>query len=542
MLCCDVTNNHSQPFQPFCPAPLLQERVPFRLLPKKLIVHDPSQLLTASYRSADLGEEPKEWDSKPDIVNIYRLHLSEEGKKKMEEEEEAIEKLTKEDNKAMADFLENPTTENMPPDQGVMLLLEDQETVGPCPPALFLVHGLTLVKKPVQEAHAYLSPHHIVGRGNHSYAFNIDWEVPRSMVVPDYLCEVCIIEKGLAIVRKEDGPKGETRNPQWSERSGRMEELEDFFPGVAASIINSSGDDILDEDGEEVIYDIIPRHHRTTKRYHGPLRVVHTGVEYQNPEDGPLCKHLAPREQPPSLTASVKVVAKLSHRYDDHLKHEAKKYQEFPTHFFQHFTGYNQLRPLHDPFPIGALVPQFFGYYVPEENIPPMIFDRTVSGSGIPGEEGRKHWKETEMRYDYRSPIMLLENCGKAIPENVRALSIDERCVKCSFIAAFPSFLPLFPSSHRETCASLFLRMHHAGWVQGSPYPRNILMQSGPIDTYPLNRMVNAQNDRPDLSGITFRLIDFGRSAKFDPKEGDRMAEEARVVKMFKLFHHAHDD
>jgi hypothetical protein len=423
---------------------LLQERVPFRLLPKKLVVHDPSRLLRASYRSGDLAEEPKDWDTKPDIVSVYRLELSEEGEKKLKEEEDALEKLRKEDNKTLADFLQNPTSENMPPDQGILLNTEEQEELGPSTPALFFVHGPAPIKQPIEEAHVYLSPDHLVGRGNHSYAFKVDWEVPRSMVVPDHLCDICVIEKGLTIVLKEDGPKGERRNPQWNERSGKVVEVVDFAPSVVSTAIDPSGEDILTEDGEEVLYEIQPRRFRTKKQYHGPLRVIHTGVEYQNPADGPLCKHLAEREQPPSLTASVSVVAKLSHPDDDHLPHEAKNYQAFPTHFFQHFTGFNQLRPLHDPFPVGALVPQFYGYYVPEEGNKPMIFDRKVPGSGVPGEAGRAMWKETKLKYEYRSPIMLLEYCGRAIPNDTKELSIDDRYVFIFYLPfPIPSHLPI---------------------------------------------------------------------------------------------------
>ncbi|TEB31049.1 hypothetical protein FA13DRAFT_1733008 [Coprinellus micaceus] len=489
-----------EPFAPIAAAPLLQERVPFRLLPKKLVVHDPSRLLRASYRN--LAEEPKDWDAKPDLVSVYRLELSEEGKKKLKEEDNMLEKLRKEGNKALANFLESPTSENMPPDQGILFHTGEQEELGPSTPALFFVHGPTPIKQPIEEAHVYLSPHHLVGKGNHSYAFKVDWEVPRSMVVPDHLCDICVIEKGLTIVLKEDGPKGERKNPQWNQRLGEVVE------GVVSTAIDCCG--------KEVLYKIQPRRLRTKKQYHGPLRVIHTGVEYQNPEDGPLCKHLVEGEQPPSLTASVSVVAKLSHPYDYHLPHEAKSYQAFPTHFFQHFTGSNQLRPLRDPFPIGAVVPQFYGYYVPEADNKPMIFDKKVPGSGVPGDVGEATWKATKLKYDYRSPIMLLEYCGRAIPDDVRELSIDDR----------------------RTCASLFLRMHNGGWVQGSPYTRNVLMQSGPIDTSPLSRIVNGMNERSDLRQTMFRLIDFGRSEEFGWKTGDRIEEEGKVMELFELPHH----
>ncbi|KAH6903275.1 hypothetical protein BKA70DRAFT_1302055, partial [Coprinopsis sp. MPI-PUGE-AT-0042] len=433
----------NKPFAPFSPAPLLQERVPFRLLPKRLVVHDPSKILTAKLRTLDSSRtSPKTGLLSPDI--------------KLQEEEDEIATRQKEDNKAFSKFLENPTTETYAPqDAAFSSTRKSTRSQVPAPPAFFFTHEPAPVKKPVDEAHVYLSPNHLIGTGNHSYAFQVDWEVPRSMIVDDILCEVCVIQKGFEIITNEDGPKGEKKNPQWKERSGKVVDVHDFAPGVSVSAVSADGDALLDEDGKPFGYDILPRRSRTKKEYVGPLRVVHTGVEYQNPERGPPCVHLAARERPASLTGNVCVVAKLSHPGDEHLEHEAEIYQSFPRHFFQYFT---------------ALVPQFYGYYVPEEGAKPMVFDRDVSGSGLPGEEGRKKWKEIDEKYGYRSPIMLLEHCGRAVPDDITKLSIDER----------------------ETCASLFLRMHHAGWMQGSPYTRNILMQSGPINAYPLERMVNA--------------------------------------------------
>jgi hypothetical protein len=74
--------------------------------------------------------------------------------------------------------------------------------------------------------------------------------------------------------------------------------------------------------------------------------------------------------------------------------------------------------------------------------------------------------------------------------------------------------------------------------MQGSPYTRNILMQSGPIDTYPLERMVNAHEERHDLRQTSFRLIDFGRSERLDERGELRNAEEGRVMELMKLLHH----
>ncbi|PBK62155.1 hypothetical protein ARMSODRAFT_838638, partial [Armillaria solidipes] len=139
-------------------------------------------------------------------------------------------------------------------------------------------------------------------------------------------------------------------------------------------------------------------------------------------------------------------------KHDDHLKQEAKNYQKFLAHFFQHWNGYNIVPPLHDPTPIGAVVPQFYGYYMPEK------------GDGDQG---------------YLSPILLLEDCGT--PIDVEALDIDDR----------------------QECASMLFRFHNEGWLHGSVFPRNIVMQHGDIQDWPAYKR---HSDR------RFRLIDFGRS------------------------------
>ncbi|KIK28113.1 hypothetical protein PISMIDRAFT_658156, partial [Pisolithus microcarpus 441] len=83
----------------------------------------------------------------------------------------------------------------------------------------------------------------------------------------------------------------------------------------------------------------------------------------------------------------------------------------FPDHFFQRWCGYNLIRPIHNPVPLHALVPQFYGYYVPVEERPPPCL----------------------------SPILFLEHCGQ--PVDLFCLSGDDR----------------------EECASLCLRFNNAG-------------------------------------------------------------------------------
>jgi hypothetical protein len=113
------------------------------------------------------------------------------------------------------------------------------------------------------------------------------------------------------------------------------------------------------------------------------------------------------------------------------------------------------------PHPVGAVVPQYYGYYVSEDT----------------GDRSEKN----EV---YLSPILLLENCG--VPVDPETLGIDDR----------------------EECASLFFRFHHANWVHGSVAPRNVVVQHGPDLTEPPGRR--------EIATKSFRLIDFGRSHESD--------------------------
>ncbi|EIM91731.1 uncharacterized protein STEHIDRAFT_41053, partial [Stereum hirsutum FP-91666 SS1] len=149
-------------------------------------------------------------------------------------------------------------------------------------------------------------------------------------------------------------------------------------------------------------------------------------------------------------------------QHDDHLAHEAQNYQKFDDILFEHWTGYNVVPPLHDPTPVGAVVPQFYGYYEAVD------------------EKGKKI--KADKRGRYLSPILLLEDCGKPIV--VENLSIDDR----------------------QECAALLYRLHYAGWTHNSFYRRNILMQLGDISDWPITRMNKSKPDR------RFRLIDFGRA------------------------------
>ena len=117
-------------------------------------------------------------------------------------------------------------------------------------------------------------------------------------------------------------------------------------------------------------------------------------------------------------------------QYNAHLAHEVKNYQEFPEHFFQNWSGYNLVWPLLHLVPVNALIPQFYSYYVPDDNKTSCSFD-----------------------HPYLSPILLLEHCG---------ISLD------------PATLSLVD---REECALLLLRFNHVGWLHESIAEHNVVMK-----------------------------------------------------------------
>jgi hypothetical protein len=239
---------------------------------------------------------------------------------------------------------------------------------------------------PVEEAHLYLSPAHAIGVGHHSFVYDAEFEVPRSLLVKEELCMDCVHADVEELLKE------------------RVEDLKNARPGkliTKTTVIPpymmtcGPGDD-------ETMYLLEEGSETTTIEYEGPYDVVvQTRVTYQNLARAPYCEHLKAREASiHPLTTKVSVAAKLSLEYDEHLRLEAYNYQRFPKHFFEHWSGYNIIRPFHHPVPLGAIVPQFYGYYK---------VDEASRGDGK----------------EYMSPILLIEKCGT--PIKFEELSIDDK-------------------------------------------------------------------------------------------------------------------
>lgn len=136
---------------------------------------------------------------------------------------------------------------------------------------------------------------------------------------------------------------------------------------------------------------------------------------------------------------------------------EADIYNKFPKHLMEDWSGFNLVAPHKWPVPADAIVPKFYGYYVPVKS------RQTLSQRSL-------------------SPILLVEECG--VPIDPRKLSIDER----------------------SQCYTHMLRLHYADFIQNSGYVRNIMVQPGPLHRPPSERSIKTPS---------FRIIDFGRGEVF---------------------------
>ena len=462
--------------------PKLQKRIPIHLLPQKLVVHDPWGLL-AVRNSFETKHPPDEFEKKwvdNDVVRVYRLQLSAAGKKRVEEEKQGIAKAVE-------------TPRSLIPKEG-FVIAPDTDTSGPTYPAyMVLPPSRPSPPESTPEAHLYLSPVHHAGKGHHSVVYRAELELPRSLLTGEQMCEVCLVKKAYEMIAEiEKNPE----NQHDLSKSGictveevkKKQVMASFWTAKERQEERTAGKSKTQTTTTpKEIFTVKPAESIRTNTYEGPLHRIYPDVKWQNPERGPLCSHLRRTESVP-LTTRVTVVAKLSIQWDDHLVREGQNYQSFPNHLFEHWSGYNLVPPLRDPVPVGAVVPQFYGYYVPER---PQNPDNHAC-NGVGGE--------------YLSPILLVEDCGVPIDKT----KLDQ--------------------TDKITCGSLLYRFHNANWIHDSFYERNVLMQPGPLTAFPTIRKFSKTN--------VFRLIDFGRSwqgASYDAIWDDREHEHGRATELLKL-------
>ncbi|KAG5637639.1 hypothetical protein H0H81_003864 [Sphagnurus paluster] len=353
------------PLVPFSyPTESLSSLIPIERLPKKITVHDPWNLLAVNTRNrygrAETRAADTTWTSKPDRTHIYNLKMSVEAR---------LSAHSKEPQKPATPLPEGSF--KVAGDEGQLegYLLRPATTPGPIPPPIFVVHDPPPAPSNLDhsdEAHLYISPAHRVGAGNHSVVYEAEWELPRSTLFPPprtnhVLCDICVRADVARILREVDGEHDERKEQQWKDLSANMRVVLDGRPDVTFNLVHASDFEKGKKGPQRQVTARGSREYRV--EFEGRVRPIRTTIAWQDPKH-PTCEHVKPPPVVPP-TVKVRVMAKLSNNGDSHLVREARNYQRFEKHFFEHWSGFNVLPPMHDPVPVGALVPQFYGYYEP---------------------------------------------------------------------------------------------------------------------------------------------------------------------------------
>ncbi|KAJ3504436.1 hypothetical protein NLJ89_g7933 [Agrocybe chaxingu] len=329
----------------------LRKYIPHTLLPSRLVVHDPWNVLTVTWETRSWWDAERKWSDKDDMTYIYKLSSNENTPSKKQDEEDRVARVEKR-TKLLEAFLADPHTRNELPD-GVMVQTDSKS--GHLPP-IYIIFPPEPERTPPKEAHLYMMPSQRIGTGNHSHVFEARWELPRSFLVKEELCMACVMDDMAEQLKEQEGDEAKSQGV-----CGVYVCKAESRPEVVTTMAN--------EDGEEQEYILEEGHYSEKMVYEGSLRVIRSRVKYQNLERGPYCEHIRKEERAiHPLTATVSVAAKLSMKHDYHLAREANNYQAFPRHFWEHWSGYNLIHPIHDPVPIGPLAPQFYGYYVPDDD------------------------------------------------------------------------------------------------------------------------------------------------------------------------------
>lgn len=383
------------PYPPFA----LQRGIPIHLLPKKLYVHDPWKLVDIDWvYPATCPLMDMSWTEKTDHIRTYTLSLPPESRK-----------MAKAASKAAAaedEALELPET----------VFISPQETEGSTEQPAIRVFLPKRPRKPseVPEAHLYLSPKGHLGSGHHSVVYEAELELPRGLFCESTYCKACLDDQiKVEVDRLKESREWERRlneaareyetTESRDSQSLSSDPISPRYVGFVKVILEDVPMQTTDMEtpaadappqlSARMSDPVVNRH----IDYQGLTIPIYPNIQWQNPSfPHTICEHEVGKQKPVPQTAKFRVAAKLSLPDDKHLQREAINYLKFPAHFFQHWTGYNIVPPpLYDPTPVGALVPQFFGYYKPDPHDKPIR--ATVS------------------------PILLLEHCRVASRVDRRA-------------------------------------------------------------------------------------------------------------------------
>lgn len=382
------------------------------------------------------------WVDMPDKVHTYKLELTSAGRARLEAElleaESHVEGQETKDEEENVCVIKN-VAEDL---HGYLLHSYSDTPPGPICPPIFVVHdpppspspaNATAAQapertQPIPEAHLYLSPAHRVGQGHHSVVYHGEWELPRTVFSPPslpnpVLCKPCVEADINRILAEEDGEDGERRLGKWDEKCSVLKKVHEMVKpsvGVRFACEDCAGGENASTKVGEKVYMVDPGKRTCKIELEGPIRPIRTTVKWQDPCK-PTCPHLLSLLPVPP-TVKVGIVAKMSKRYDVHLEQEAENYQEFERHLSEHWSGWNFLRRTQKLVPLSAVVPQFYGYYVPEweededeedEDEDDEDEDEDEESQVKSGDNRGEIVQPT--KHGYFSPILLLENCGTEI-------------------------------------------------------------------------------------------------------------------------------
>ncbi|KAF5327707.1 hypothetical protein D9619_005074 [Psilocybe cf. subviscida] len=447
------------------PTPVLQQYLPQHLLPQSLIVHDPDQLLHTSSEKGSPGQQR------------YTLKFSDRYDERRKEDEAREGQTAAEEKRILEAFLIDPHTRNeLPNGRSIKLVTEeDEEKEGPTNQQVFYVNPLRSARAPIKEAQLRISKEQFIGAGNHSFVYDASLVLPRTTFFESRLCEECI--------QQDIHAQLSTYNFSSS-----------FFTSMVGKMVFK--DESVPIKPQPKTTPGPPPQLRRVLSYEGPLVVLLSTVEYSH---APCPKH-QPQAKPPPATAEVRVVAKLSKEADAHLTREAENYQRFPKYLFEHWSGLIKVPGVRNPVPAGPVVPQFYGYYVPDGRARENTEESTGGTNTSSDDSDKRHdvnGEHSGCAAPILSPILLLENCGQPIePED-------------------------YGHDDSQECCSLVYRLRYAGFLHASVAQRNIVAQNGPLSAWPVQRnfFPGGYADRDSEggpSGKCFRLIDFGRTEHVD--------------------------
>ncbi|KAK7032438.1 hypothetical protein VNI00_012996 [Paramarasmius palmivorus] len=188
----------SFPAPPFsCPNPRLETTIPLHLLPQKLIVHDPHNVLHGKRFSPKPDPNADPWPRETDTSypkHTYTLQLTTQTRTKVTQ------------TRSHSSLSQTPSTENV-------LYIYPSTTEGPTHTPLIRIIVPARPPRPLctPEAHLFLSEHKQKGQGHHSLVYEAEWEIPRNLFPSEdpKICYACVEAKAKEIWMNQN-PNEET--------------------------------------------------------------------------------------------------------------------------------------------------------------------------------------------------------------------------------------------------------------------------------------------------------------------------------------------